>query len=252
MAKVNMSYNGQTRETSQIVLKGADGSSKTATLTPVFDMQSKALGTVNANETYTITPDSGKDGLSQVTFTTPANGATGITPTGKKEITDTNETDVTAFAFAQVVDSNLKAENIKEGVSILGILGSLASGSQGGDGITLNPLTKIIELDGTASEFDVSDLMDNMPIVGIRIDEHTVRADTTLTDYSAIGVFIRKNTSGVGYVSLMSLKENGMTFRNDNESFYCKYSDDGHMELGSYGKKAMKGKFLFVAGCAFT
>lgn len=48
----------------------------------------------------------------------------GITPTGKKTITDTNEIDVTNFATAQVVDSNLVAGNIKKGVSILGITGT--------------------------------------------------------------------------------------------------------------------------------
>lgn len=39
---------------------------------------------------------------------------TGITPSGKKTITSTAETDVTNFATAQVVDSNLVASNIKK------------------------------------------------------------------------------------------------------------------------------------------
>ena len=52
----------------------------------------------------------------------------GITPSGKKTITSTDETDVTNFATAQVVDSNLVASNIKKNVSILGIIGTLEEG----------------------------------------------------------------------------------------------------------------------------
>lgn len=52
----------------------------------------------------------------------------GITPTGKKTITNTNETDVTNFATAQVVDDNLVASNIKKNVSILGVTGTLEEG----------------------------------------------------------------------------------------------------------------------------
>lgn len=48
----------------------------------------------------------------------------GITPSGKKTITSTAETDVTNFATAQVVDDNLVASNIKKGVSVLGITGT--------------------------------------------------------------------------------------------------------------------------------
>lgn len=52
----------------------------------------------------------------------------GITPSGKKTITSTDETDVTNFAIAQVVDSNLVASNIKKDISILGIIGTLEEG----------------------------------------------------------------------------------------------------------------------------
>lgn len=56
------------------------------------------------------------------------NVPTGITPTGNINITDTNITDVTNYATAQVVDSNLTAENIKKDINILGITGTLESG----------------------------------------------------------------------------------------------------------------------------
>lgn len=52
----------------------------------------------------------------------------GITPTGNINITDTSSTDVTNYATAQVVDTNLTAENIKSGVNILGVSGSLTPG----------------------------------------------------------------------------------------------------------------------------
>ena len=47
-----------------------------------------------------------------------------ITPTGSVEITGTAEVDVTNYATAQVVDSNLTAENIKKDVTILGVTGT--------------------------------------------------------------------------------------------------------------------------------
>lgn len=46
-----------------------------------------------------------------------------IAPSGSINITSTEEIDVSEYATAQIVDANLKAENIKEGVIILGITG---------------------------------------------------------------------------------------------------------------------------------
>ena len=48
----------------------------------------------------------------------------GITPTGNINITTTSQVNVTNYATAQVVDSNLTAGNIKNGVSILGVQGT--------------------------------------------------------------------------------------------------------------------------------
>lgn len=56
--------------------------------------------------------------------------STGITPSGNINITDTQQTDVTNYATAQVVDANLTAENIAYGVTVLGIVGT----HQGGGG----------------------------------------------------------------------------------------------------------------------
>ena len=46
-----------------------------------------------------------------------------VLPTGNIDITSTEEIDVSEYAMAQIVDANLKAENIKNGVIILGITG---------------------------------------------------------------------------------------------------------------------------------
>lgn len=47
-----------------------------------------------------------------------------VSPTGKVDITSTDEVDVTEYASAQVVDTNLTAENIKKDVTILGVTGT--------------------------------------------------------------------------------------------------------------------------------
>lgn len=54
-----------------------------------------------------------------------------VLPTGNKEIMTTEETDVSEYATAQIVDANLKAENIKNGVIILGVTGEY-TGENGG------------------------------------------------------------------------------------------------------------------------
>lgn len=48
----------------------------------------------------------------------------GTTQTGTKYITTTDVVDVRTYAKAQVKDENLKPENIKKGVTILGIEGT--------------------------------------------------------------------------------------------------------------------------------
>ena len=55
-------------------------------------------------------------------------GKGGTKPTGNINITDTQVTDVAAYATAQVVDANLVAENIKDGVEVLGITGTFKGG----------------------------------------------------------------------------------------------------------------------------
>ena len=48
-----------------------------------------------------------------------------LLPKGKIDITTTDEVNVAQYETAQIVDENLKAENIADGVKVLGITGTL-------------------------------------------------------------------------------------------------------------------------------
>lgn len=67
---------------------------------------------------------------------------TGITPTGNINITSTSQVDVTNYATAQVVDADLVAGNIKNGVDILGVTGTLQ------EGVPLNNAIEKVVADG--------------------------------------------------------------------------------------------------------
>lgn len=117
----------------------------TGTYDPQPTLQDKTVAPTTSQQV--ISADSGYDGLDEVTVSAVTSaidsniaagniksGVTilgvqgtvqeGITPTGNINITDTSSTNVTNYATAQVVDANLVASNIKNGVSILGVSGS--------------------------------------------------------------------------------------------------------------------------------
>lgn len=117
----------------------------TGSYDPQPSLQAKSATPTTSQQV--IEPDNDKDGLSSVTVAAVTSaidaniaagnikeGVTilgvqgtvheGITPTGNINITDTTSTDVTNYATAQVVDANLAAGNIKDGVTILGVTGS--------------------------------------------------------------------------------------------------------------------------------
>jgi len=58
-------------------------------------------------------------------------GEEGITPSGTKFINTTNKIDVYSYEYAQVEETNLIADNIKEGISILGVVGTHKGGTDG-------------------------------------------------------------------------------------------------------------------------
>lgn len=117
----------------------------TGTYDPQPSLQNKSVTPTTSQQV--ISADNGYDGLDEVTVSAVTSAIDqnivagniksgvsilgvqgtvqeGITPTGNINITNTSSTDVTNYATAQVVDANLIAGNIKNGVSILGINGS--------------------------------------------------------------------------------------------------------------------------------
>ena len=84
---------------------------------------------ISANGTYNASSDSA-DGYKKVVVAVPQ-------PTGNINITDTSQTNVSAYATAQVVDADLVAGNIKKDVNILGITGTYEGGGGGGSSWTL-------------------------------------------------------------------------------------------------------------------
>lgn len=102
---------------------------------------------ISANGTYNASADSA-DGYKKVVVDVPS-----VTPTGNINITSTAQTDVSAYATAQVVDADLVAGNIKKDVDILGVVGTYEGGGGGGDATLIavleNSLTDLTIPDGT-------------------------------------------------------------------------------------------------------
>lgn len=72
---------------------------------------------------------------------------------GKKDITSTNETDVSGYATAQVSDSNLIPGNIKKDVNILGITGT----HEGGEGPSEYLKDAAVSFDGNTLTLEKND-----------------------------------------------------------------------------------------------
>ena len=117
---------------------------------------------------------------------------TGIIPSGKIEITNTEEINVSEYATAQIVDSNLAEENIKEGVSILGKVGTFKGGS------SENTLKKLLDATKSA-KYLFSDY------TGTSVDDLISYSDTEnvtdmidmFTSCSNLQTIPRLNTSNV-------------------------------------------------------
>lgn len=169
--------------------KTANGTYDTTLNDEVVVNVTPTLQTKSATQNGTIQPDSGYDGLSSVEVNVPntygasdegkvvssgalvsqtsatktengtydttlnneivVNVPQGVTPTGNINITDTQVTDVSAYATAQVVDTDLVAGNIKKDVDILGVIGTY-EGSGGGSTL----VTKTITENGTYDPAD--------------------------------------------------------------------------------------------------
>ena len=102
-------------------------------------LQSKSVSPSESSQT--VKPDSGYDGLSQVTVSAISNTYVGSGVTKKSAATYTPTTSDQTIASGQYLngaqtikgDSNLVASNIKSGVSIFGVSGSYTASSSGTD-----------------------------------------------------------------------------------------------------------------------
>lgn len=110
-------------------IREKEGSSATIPLTEM-PTRIRAIETAKPEETKTVTPTTSTQyvypssgyTLSQVTVNPiPSNY---IVPSGNVNITSTGAIDVTKYATAKIVDSDLVASNIKKGVSIFGVTGT--------------------------------------------------------------------------------------------------------------------------------
>lgn len=153
------------------------------------------------------------------------------TPTATKDIT-ANGTNIDVLNFAKV--------NVNVPTS---------SGETSG-GVIPHPLAcKIVDIAGTESTLDLTDLysVDNMAnIYGVRIDgKGEVAPSNLLGDYAAYAFFFGKSS---GRTSIYATK-NGNTIDSATGSYYIGQQSDmtGIFDFGTYGKKAMKGKWLFFA-----
>ena len=91
-------------------------SADVASLNLTVDVLNKISALYSGATTATIIPDA------IANITAVASGV--VKPSGKKSITGTGEVDVKNYAKAQVSDANLIAENIKKGITILGVTGT--------------------------------------------------------------------------------------------------------------------------------
>jgi hypothetical protein len=90
-----------------------------------FNVQKEQTSVVPKEEKQILTPSENKFFDKVTVEPIPSQY---IVPSGSIDIVNTNEVDVTKYEKAQIIDENLKAENIAEGVEVLGITGTHAGG----------------------------------------------------------------------------------------------------------------------------
>lgn len=194
-----------TPTTGQQVVEADDGYDGLNKVTVEAIQTEKKIATENGS----VVPTQGKF-LSKVVVAVPE-------PSGKFEITDTQEKDVSQYASAQVVDNNLIAANIKKDVTILGVTGTHEGGSiKGGD------YDIIQTIDGDTSSLAIRDAnpftlqnktatptttqqsvkadegydgLDTVTVTAIQTEEKTATQNGTVTPTS--GKFLSKVTVNV-------------------------------------------------------
>lgn len=133
-------------------------------------LQSKSVSPSESSQT--VTPDSGYDGLSQVTVSAISNTYVGSGVTKKSAATYTPTTSDQTIASGQYLngvqtikgDSNLVASNIKSGVSIFGVAGSYTGGGSGGG---------LVMKSGTTTSATIGTGLSNIKVIIIYKDSFT-------------------------------------------------------------------------------
>lgn len=114
-------------------------------------------------------------------------------PSGKIEITDTNEVDVTAYETAQINDNNLKAENIAEGVEILGVVGNFKGG--------IEPSGKYIITN--TQEVDVTQY------AKAQVIDENLKAENIVENVEVLGIIGTYRRGGLTPEGTLDIVENG-------------------------------------------
>ena len=135
------------------------------------DLVSQTSATKTANGTYDTTLNN------EVVVNVPS-----VTPTGNINITSMAQTDVSAYAMAQVVDADLVAGNIKKDVDILGVVGTYEGGGGGSaeliyDGtVTVNSASTSVS-DLTTISYDQNKVPDDGDIILVSIKRVVPKAN---------------------------------------------------------------------------
>lgn len=197
---------------------------ETLGITTNFNLQDKTVK-ASTKEDVTVTYDEGYDGLGTVTVTKAdiLLQEKTVTPTAESQ-TVTSDTDYDGLSSVVVNgDENLIPENIKKGVSIFGILGTL-TGSGGGIGedMTVEKIwegstgsTTTLELSKSAFDYDI------IVVCGTSDTGQTNGGDTAMflteTIKNATNLNVGWYTYDTRYVAL--------TFSADGNSISCSYNN---------------------------
>lgn len=173
------------------------------------NLQSKTVNSSTSQQT--VTPDSGYQGLSDVTVEPYVLESKSVTPTTSQQtIQPTSGKDglsqVVVGAVTSSIDANIQAGNIKKDVQILGVTGTYEG--SGGGGVTLNPHPTSLQYAGCMNETSHTDAL---PLDG---------SWTTQVDLANINV-----SQGVRYLfynntTITSVDLTGWDFNNITDSRY--------------------------------
>lgn len=156
-----------------------------------------------------------------------------ITPTGTIQITDTSVVDVTNYANAQVVDSDLLPENIKKDINILGVIGTFESGSS-----SVNAKIFTFSSAAAVANQNVKIVSADPDVAAHYADPNAMVTVRKMTNNSSKGLAFLMNSNhafGTAHGVYLNFNEtanaaspitNGLTTETDSISIFCNSSGD--------------------------